>query len=365
MRSGGPPPSASAASARASASVRPEPAAPRTRSGPARGRRPPLLELGSNASPRSRRSPPRDDRSGGQAASVSLADHAPIPFDRRGARDRLARRLPADGRRPARALRRRPRGSPSGPSTRASARAATSRLRDRPPVRGHRLRRARGASHAAGADFIAISEERGEVAFGSRRVAARVVIDPIDGSLNARRTLPVPLAHRRRRDGRLDGRRRVRLRPRLRRRRGVRRRPRRGARLDGREIRAAGPGYGLEVVGLESAEPELDRAVVEALAGQGLPAAARSARSRSRSATSPPAASTGCSRPAACRSVDVAAAQLIVREAGAAVEFADLELGDARRSTSTRATRSPPRSTTRCSGPLEAQRSRREPAVSA
>src|SRR4249919_1357885 len=40
-----------------------------------------------------------------------------------------------------------------------------------------------------GASFVAVSEERGEVEFGSGG-PARVVIDPIDGSLNARRTLP-------------------------------------------------------------------------------------------------------------------------------------------------------------------------------
>src|SRR6188768_2182252 len=40
-----------------------------------------------------------------------------------------------------------------------------------------------------GASFVAVSEERGEVEFGDGG-PARVVIDPIDGSLNARRTLP-------------------------------------------------------------------------------------------------------------------------------------------------------------------------------
>ncbi len=40
-----------------------------------------------------------------------------------------------------------------------------------------------------GASFVAVSEERGEVEFGGGG-PARVVIDPIDGSLNARRTLP-------------------------------------------------------------------------------------------------------------------------------------------------------------------------------
>src|SRR5689334_7325262 len=42
--------------------------------------------------------------------------------------------------------------------------------------------------HAGGARFMAISEERGVVDFGSD--AVRVVIDPIDGSVNAKRGLP-------------------------------------------------------------------------------------------------------------------------------------------------------------------------------
>src|SRR5436305_13664504 len=40
-----------------------------------------------------------------------------------------------------------------------------------------------------GASFVAVAEERGEVEFGSGG-EHRVVIDPIDGSLNARRTIP-------------------------------------------------------------------------------------------------------------------------------------------------------------------------------
>src|SRR5687767_1792960 len=43
--------------------------------------------------------------------------------------------------------------------------------------------------HAAGHEFTAISEERGTVAFGES--PTRLVIDPIDGSLNARRTIPM------------------------------------------------------------------------------------------------------------------------------------------------------------------------------
>src|SRR4051794_31732905 len=42
--------------------------------------------------------------------------------------------------------------------------------------------------HARGARFTAISEERGEVDFGGGDV--RVVVDPLDGSLNAKRGLP-------------------------------------------------------------------------------------------------------------------------------------------------------------------------------
>ncbi|HZO07683.1 MAG TPA: inositol monophosphatase family protein, partial [Solirubrobacterales bacterium] len=42
---------------------------------------------------------------------------------------------------------------------------------------------------AQGASFVAVSEERGEVAFGDGG-EVRVVVDPIDGSLNARRTIP-------------------------------------------------------------------------------------------------------------------------------------------------------------------------------
>jgi myo-inositol-1(or 4)-monophosphatase len=44
------------------------------------------------------------------------------------------------------------------------------------------------ALHAAGHRFTAISEERGEVDYGD--AAVRVVIDPLDGSLNAKRGLP-------------------------------------------------------------------------------------------------------------------------------------------------------------------------------
>ena len=44
--------------------------------------------------------------------------------------------------------------------------------------------------HAEGHEFTAISEERGKVAFGEPGSDMRVIVDPLDGSLNARRMLP-------------------------------------------------------------------------------------------------------------------------------------------------------------------------------
>jgi myo-inositol-1(or 4)-monophosphatase len=182
--------------------------------------------------------------------------------------------------------------------------------------------------HQAGADFTAISEERGDVVFGDAGSAVSVVIDPIDGSLNARRMLPsfalsvaiasgpsladVELAfvhdfgsgeeftaeH------------------------GA------GANLDGERLLARGPGYGLELIGLEGTKPDRILPLIDGLAGKAY---------RIRGVGS--LALTLCyvaaarfdgmlsGRPA--RSVDVAAAQLIVREAGANVKFDRLALSEA------------------------------------
>src|SRR3954468_15236121 len=43
---------------------------------------------------------------------------------------------------------------------------------------------------AFGVPLVAVSEERGEVPIGGGSDAARVVIDPVDGSVNAKRALP-------------------------------------------------------------------------------------------------------------------------------------------------------------------------------
>src|SRR3954464_5602429 len=177
--------------------------------------------------------------------------------------------------------------------------------------------------HDEGARFTAVSEERGHVDFGARGVL--VVIDPIDGSMNAKRGLPhhsisIAVADgptmadvafgfvydygpqeewtaRRGEGAFLDG---VRLDPGL----GERRT------ADGR----------LELLGIESADPRWVRDAAEALA-------AASHRLRAMGTI----AVTLCQVAAArldgmvtlrrSRAVDAAAGQLIVREAGGHVAF--------------------------------------------
>jgi myo-inositol-1(or 4)-monophosphatase len=180
---------------------------------------------------------------------------------------------------------------------------------------------------AAGASFVAVSEERGEVPFGSGGTA-RVVIDPIDGSLNARRTIPshsLSLAvasgasmadvefgfvHDFGADEEFVAR------------RGE------GAALAGKATRVSIEEDKLEVVGLESAEPQWSLPSLEALVGKAY-------RLRVVGSIAITAAYVGSGRFDAmlslrpCRSVDAAAAQLIVREAGGAVAFGDLALEDA------------------------------------
>ena len=182
--------------------------------------------------------------------------------------------------------------------------------------------------HEAGAEFTAISEERGEVVFGDRGSPWRVVIEPIDGSLNARRTIPsfalsvavasgpsmadveLGFVHDFGAEEEFSAR------------RGE------GSRLDGSELRAEGPGYGLELVGLEATKPELIIPLLERLRGK----AFRIRGIGSLAITLCYVAAgrlDGMIGARACRSVDVAAAQLIAREAGASVEFAGLELSEA------------------------------------
>ena len=181
--------------------------------------------------------------------------------------------------------------------------------------------------HESALDFLAISEERGEVGFG-RPAGLVVVIDPIDGSLNARRTIPayslslalasgpsladVELAfvHDFGAEEEFTGR------------RGG------GAWLGKRRLDATGPGHGLEVVGIEAAKPERVVPVAKALSGH-----AFRLRSVGSIAISVCWIAAGrfdgmlTTRP--CRSVDIAAAQLIAREAGAEIRIGGLDLDSA------------------------------------
>jgi myo-inositol-1(or 4)-monophosphatase len=178
-----------------------------------------------------------------------------------------------------------------------------------------------------GASFVAVSEERGEVSFGSGG-EQRVVIDPIDGSLNARRTIPsfaVSIAvasgpsmvdvefgfvHDFGADEEFFAS------------RGG------GAVLNGRAVEVSAEAERLEVVGVESVEPEWSLPAFEALAG-------RVFRLRVVGAIAITAAYVAAGRFDAmlslrsCRSVDAAAAQLIVREAGGTVAFGDGDLSEA------------------------------------
>jgi myo-inositol-1(or 4)-monophosphatase len=180
---------------------------------------------------------------------------------------------------------------------------------------------------AGGASFVAVSEERGEVVFGDGG-RARVVIDPIDGSLNARRTLPSHSLSIAVASGPSmaevefgyvydfgAGEEFVASRG-------------EGAELDGRGIEPAADAAKLELLGVESAEPGRLRPVAEALDG-------RVYRLRVVGSIAITAAYVAAGRLDGmlslrpCRSVDAAAAQLIVREAGGAVAFGGLGLGEA------------------------------------
>ncbi len=177
---------------------------------------------------------------------------------------------------------------------------------------------------AAGASFVAVSEERGEVAFGGGG-DARVVIDPIDGSLNTRRTLPAHSLSIAVASG-----------PSMAdvelgyvydfgageefaARRGE------GATLDGGPIAVAEDGEKLELLGVEAASPGRLRRLAETLDGSVY-------RFRVVGSIAITAAYVAAGRldgmvsPRPCRSVDAAAAQLIVREAGGVVAFGDLAL---------------------------------------
>jgi myo-inositol-1(or 4)-monophosphatase len=171
-----------------------------------------------------------------------------------------------------------------------------------------------------GVGLCAVSEERGlvEICGGG---PARVVIDPIDGSLNAKRRLPLYSLSIAVADGddmasvafgyvtnfptgeewwahRGDG-----------------------ARCDGERLEPAEDGARLEILGVESADPQLVAAAADALAGT----EAHRLRMLGSIALSlcyvASARFDGMLSLRGARSVDAAAGQLIVREAGGEVCF--------------------------------------------
>lgn len=184
---------------------------------------------------------------------------------------------------------------------------------------------------ADGHSLLAISEERGEVQLGDAAVdhPLRVVIDPIDGSMNVRRTLPshslsIAIADG---DSMADvafgfvhdfGASEEFVAT-----RGA------GAHVNGRPLGVEPAGKGLEVVGLESTDPRWVLGTIEALQGQAyrLRVVGSIAISLSYVAAGRFDAMLSARR---CRSVDAAAAQLIVREAGGAVEFVGHSLESAK-----------------------------------
>jgi len=174
---------------------------------------------------------------------------------------------------------------------------------------------------AAGASFTAISEERGEVAFGDGG-AARVVIDPIDGSLNTRRTLPAHSLSIAVASG--DSMAEVEFGyvydfgagEEFAARRGG------GAELDGERVEVVADSEKLELLGVESAAPGLMRPLDEALDGEVFRLRVIGSIAITASYVAAGRLDGMLSlRP--CRSVDIAAAQLIAREAGGAVTFGD------------------------------------------
>jgi myo-inositol-1(or 4)-monophosphatase len=182
------------------------------------------------------------------------------------------------------------------------------------------------ALHRAGHEFTAVSEERGSVSFGGGDSPLRVVIDPIDGSLNARRTIPLHSVSIAIAEGdSMDdvtlgyvyefgaGEEFIATRDR--------------AELDGDRIEAP-PGDGLELVALEASKPERIRKAMEVLED-------RAYRIRSPGSIAVGLCYVACGRydgmmtTRPCRSVDAAAGQLIARTAGATLTFGDGSLGEA------------------------------------
>jgi myo-inositol-1(or 4)-monophosphatase len=179
-----------------------------------------------------------------------------------------------------------------------------------------------------GARLNVVSEERGEVRFGEGEAELQVIVDPIDGSLNARRTIPshslsiAVASGPAMADVELGYVYDFGAKEEFYARRG------RGAWLGDRELHAVGPGYGLEVVNIEAAKPERIIPMLERLSGKAFRIRVLGSIALSLSYVAA-GRFDGALTARACRSVDAAAGQLIAREAGAMVELPGYELGEA------------------------------------
>jgi myo-inositol-1(or 4)-monophosphatase len=173
---------------------------------------------------------------------------------------------------------------------------------------------------ALGVPLLAVSEERGEVRVGEGEPRARVVVDPVDGSANAKRGLPfacvsIAVASGDRMEdvevGLVADLSPARDWWAL---RGA------GAFCDGERLAPLEPGP-LEMLGVETARPERVAEALDALRASG----ARRIRALGSVAASMCLVATGRLDAMVSlreiRSVDAAAAQLIVREAGGSVAF--------------------------------------------
>jgi myo-inositol-1(or 4)-monophosphatase len=172
--------------------------------------------------------------------------------------------------------------------------------------------------YAQGHSFTAISEERGEVVFGDGTSDARVVIDPIDGSLNAKRMIPTfALSLAVASGDRMED---VQL--------GYvydfgseeeyTAKFREGAEVNGAPLDPDDLGRGLEIVGLEGSRPEWISPIADRL--EGVVHKVRIIGTIALSLCYVAACRfDGMATTSVCRSVDAAAAQLIAREAGAFV----------------------------------------------
>jgi myo-inositol-1(or 4)-monophosphatase len=180
--------------------------------------------------------------------------------------------------------------------------------------------------HSAGHEFTAVSEERGSVSFAAADTDLRLVIDPIDGSLNARRTIPCHSVSIAVADGpsmadvRLGyvyefgaGEEFVAV-------------AGGGASLAGRRL-SVPEGDGLELVAIEASKPERVIAAAQVLDGRAYRIRCPGSIAVSLSYVAA-GRFDGMFSTRSCRSVDAAAAQLILREAGGRLSFGDADLNE-------------------------------------